>query len=281
MTNRRSFITSVAGIAAASALPNVFAQAAAATGSTEPTLARVQRTKTLRIGAVRGAAPYYNKDLASGEWNGFMIDFAKSLAASLNVKLEINETTWGNSVLDLQTHKIDLFFGMNPTPARREVIGFTEPLFLNAFTVVAKKEFKSWADLNKPEVKIAVDIGSSHDQMISRVCPNATIVRLEKADDATLALQTGRVDAQVLVWLLALNILKKNPSLGKMYVPMPLEATSTNIGVPKEEDKAWVETINKWIVAERTAGKIKPTVLGNLQKLSGVKPEDVPPQIPL
>ena len=241
----------------------------------------MQRTKTLRIGAVRGAAPYYNKDLASGEWGGFMIDFAKSLAASLNVKLDITETTWGNSVLDLQTHKIDLFFGMNPTPARREVIGFTEPLFLNAFTVVSKKEFKTWADLNKPEVKIAVDIGSSHDQMISRVCPNATIVRLEKADDATLALQTGRVDAQVLVWLLALNILKKNPALGKMYVPQPLEATSTNIGVPKEEDKAWVETINKWIAAERAAGKIKPTVLGNLQKLSGVKPEDVPAQIPL
>jgi polar amino acid transport system substrate-binding protein len=85
----------------------------------------------------------------------------------------------------------------------------------------------------------------------------------------------------VLVWLLALNILKKNPSLGKMTVPQPLEATSTNIGVPKEEDKAWVETINKWIVAERAAGKIKPTVLGNLQKLSGVKPEDVPAQIPL
>ncbi|MFT2612523.1 hypothetical protein, partial [Escherichia coli] len=89
------------------------------------------------------------------------------------------------------------------------------------------------------------------------------------------------VDAQVLVWLLALNILKKNPALGKMYVPQPLEATSTNIGVPKEEDKAWVETINKWIAAERAAGKIKPTVLGNLQKLSWVKPEDVPAQIPL
>lgn len=117
--------------------------------------------------------------------------------------------------------------------------------------------------------------------MISRVCPKATIVRLEKADDATLALQTGRVDVQVLVWLLALNVLKKNPSLGTMIVPMPLEATSTNIGVPKEDDKAWLEYINKWIVQERAAGKVKSTVLQNLQKLSGVRPEDVPPQIPL
>src|SRR5450830_1312420 len=278
MPNRRHFITNIAGLAAASAVPFAFAQSAG-----ESTMARIKRTKVLRIGGVRGQAPYYNKDLVSGEWVGFMIDFAKSLAASLDVKLEVLETTWGNSVLDLQTRKIDVFFGMNPTPVRREAVGFSEPLFNNAFTVVAKKGFtpKTWAELNNPNVKIGVDIGSSHDQMISRVCPNATIVRLEKADDATLALQTGRVDVQVLVWLLALNVLKKNPSLGTMIVPMPLEATSTNIGVPKEDDKAWLEYVNKWIVQERAAGKIKATVLENLQKLSGVRPEDVPPQIPL
>ncbi len=278
MPNRRHFITNIAGLAAASAVPFAFAQSAG-----ESTMARIKRTKVLRIGGVRGQAPYYNKDLVSGEWVGFMIDFAKSLAASLDVKLEVLETTWGNSVLDLQTRKIDVFFGMNPTPVRREAVGFSEPLFNNAFTVVAKKGFtpKTWAELNNPNVKIGVDIGSSHDQMISRVCPNATIVRLEKADDATLALQTGRVDVQVLVWLLALNVLKKNPSLGTMIVPMPLEATSTNIAVPKEDDKAWLEFINKWIVQERNAGKIKTTVLQNLQKLSGVDPKDVPPQIPL
>ena len=279
MPNRRSFITNIAGLAAAGYLPGAFAQSVAG----ESTLARIKRTKVLRIGGVRGQAPYYNKDLVSGEWVGFMVDFARSLAASLNVKLEVQETSWGNSVLDLQTRKIDVFFGMNPTPIRREAVGFSEPLFNNAFTVVAKKGFtpKTWAELNNPNVKIGVDIGSSHDQMISRVCPNATIVRLEKADDATLALQTGRVDVQVLVWLLALNVLKKSPGLGTMIVPMPLEATSTNIAVPKEDDKAWLETINKWIEQERAAGKIKTTVLQNLQKLSGVHPEDVPPQIPL
>lgn len=280
MHNRRHFITNVAGLAVAGYVPGAFAQSAP-TG--ESTFARIRRTKVLRIGGVRGQAPYYNKDLVTGEWVGFMIDFAKNLAASLNVRLEVLDTTWGNSVLDLQTHKIDVFFGLNPSPARRETVGFSEPLFNNAFTVVAKKGVapKTWAELNNPGVKIAVDIGSSHDQMISRVCPNATIMRLEKADDATLALQTGRVDVQVLVWLLALNVLKKNPALGTMIVPMPLEATSTNIGVPKEDDKAWLDYINKWIAQERAAGKVKSTVLANLQKLSGVRPEDVPPQIPL
>jgi ABC-type amino acid transport substrate-binding protein len=99
MTNRRSFITSVAGCRC-QRHSECLRPGRRCDRLDRTDLARVQRTKTLRIGAVRGAAPYYNKDLASGEWGGFMIDFAKSLAASLNVKLDITETTWGNSVLD-------------------------------------------------------------------------------------------------------------------------------------------------------------------------------------
>jgi polar amino acid transport system substrate-binding protein len=81
-----------------------------------------------------------------------MIDFGKSLAASLNAKLDLNETTWGNSVLDLQSNKIDVFFGLNPTPARALVVDFSDPLFNNAFVLVARKGFdpKTWEELNKP-----------------------------------------------------------------------------------------------------------------------------------
>ena len=66
MQNRRKFIANVAGLAAAGYLPGAFAQSAPAG---ETTFARIKRTKVLRIGGVRGQAPYYNKDLASGEWD--------------------------------------------------------------------------------------------------------------------------------------------------------------------------------------------------------------------
>ena len=183
MTNRRQFIASVAAASAASTWAG---QALAQTAGTESAWSRIHRTKVLRIGAVAGAAPYYHKDLATGEWHGFMIDFAKSLAGSLDARLDINETTWGNSVLDLQSNKIDVFFGLNPTPARALVVDFSDPLFNNAFVLVARKGFspKTWEEMNRPDVRIAVDIGSSHDQMITRTCPKAQIIRLEKAEVA-------------------------------------------------------------------------------------------------
>ena len=275
MTNRRQFIANVAGTGfTALAAPHVFAQADTA----ETTWARINRTKVLRIGAVAGAAPYYHKDLASGEWQGFMIDFAKRLAASLSVKLDINETTWGNAVLDLQANKLDVFFGLNPTPQRALVIDFSDPLFNNAFVLLARKDFnpKTWAELDDPNVKIAVDIGSSHDQMITKTCPKAQIIRLEKSADASLAVQSGRADAQVLVTVLALTVVSKNPAIGHVVLPTPVQATTTNLGFRKETDRAWVEYVNKWIAQTRAGGKDKDVVLSNLQKLSGVRPDQVP-----
>ena len=275
MSNRRQFITSVCAASVASlALQSALGQG----DGTESAWARINRTKILRIGAVGGAAPYYQKDLASGEWQGFMIDFAKSLAASLNVKLDINETTWGNAVLDLQANKLDVFFGLNPTPARMLVVDFSDPLFNNAFVLLARKDFNpvTWAELNDPSVKIAVDIGSSHDQMITKACPRAQIIRLEKSADASLAVQTGRADAQVLVTVLALTVVSKNPAIGHVVLPTPVQATTTNLGFRKEADRTWVEYVDKWIAQTRAGGKVKDVVFANLQKLSGVRPEQIP-----
>ena len=274
MTNRRQFISTLC----ATSFTSLAFEGALAQGDTESAWARINRTKVLRIGAVGGAAPYYQKDLASGEWQGFMIDFAKSLAASLSVKLDINETTWGNAVLDLQANKLDVFFGLNPTPARMLVVDFSDPLFNNAFVLLARKDFNpaSWAELNDPSVKIAVDIGSSHDQMVTKTCPKAQIIRLEKSADASLAVQTGRADAQVLVTVLALTVVSKNPAIGHVVLPTPVQATTTNLGFRKEADRTWVEYVDKWIAQTRAGGKVKDVVLANLQKLSGVRPEQIP-----
>lgn len=278
MGNRRIFLQRVGGLSAALWAEKLFAQSAS---NVESAWVRIHRTKVLRIGAVAGAAPYYRKDLVSGEWQGFMIDFAKDLAAGLSVDLEIHETTWGNSVPDLESNKIDIFFGLNPTPQRALVVDFSDPLFNNAFVLLARKDFTatSWESLNRPDFRVSVDIGSSHDQMIGRTCPNAAITRLDSSADATLALQSGRVDAQVLVVILALSVLKKNPSVGHIVVPAPIQSTTTNIGFRKEADKTWPTYVDKWVAQARAEGKVKAIVLANLDKLVGVKADEIPAQI--
>lgn len=248
----------------------------------ESTFARIRRSKKMRIGAVAGGAPYYMKDLASGQWKGFYVDIAKALADDMEAELEITETTWGNSVLDLQSNKIDIFFGLNPTPKRALVVDFSVPVFNNAFGILCKKDFKpkSWAELNSPDVKIAVDQGSSHDQVVSRLTPKAQISRLKTADDATAALQTGRVDAQCLITMLSLTVLKKNPSLGQFVLPTPIFATTSNAGFRREADKTWRDYVNTWIDFNKGFGFIRNAIITNME-LVGVTEADIPPGVSL
>ena len=123
-------------------------------------------------------------------------------------------------MLDLQSGKIDLAFALNPTPQRALVIGFSRPVFMHGFGTVAKKGFepKTWGDLNKPEIKIAVDIGSVHELAARNFAPKAQIIGLKTRDECVLAVQTGRADCVILAVILGLTAVKKNPALGKYVV---------------------------------------------------------------
>src|SRR5438067_1175822 len=127
MLSRRLFAASAA---AAAGMPTLLAgEARAQTPPAESTMERVKRTKILRIAALPGEAPYFNKDLASGAWSGTCVEMAKDIAGNLDGEVEYLESTYGNSVLDLQSNKIDLAFSLNPTPKRALVIDFTHAFY--------------------------------------------------------------------------------------------------------------------------------------------------------
>ncbi|MFC3124602.1 transporter substrate-binding domain-containing protein [Pseudoroseomonas globiformis] len=280
MVSRRMMGTA-AGLALAVVGSASLGAGPAAAQAGETTFDRIRRTKKLRSAAVIGAAPYYHKDLASGQWRGFYIDMLRMLAEELEAELELAETTWGNAVLDLQSNKIDIFFGLNPTPKRALVVDFSVPCFNNAFSFLAKSGFqaKTWDELNKPEVKIAVDTGSSQDQVVTRLLPKASVSRFKSADEATMAVQSGRVNAQCLVMMLSLAAKKKIPGMD-VFVPSPVFATTSNAGFRREADKTWRDYVNTWIEFNKGLGAVRSAIVSNMD-LVGITEADFPPGITL
>lgn len=248
----------------------------------ESTMARVERTKELRVGAIGGAIPYFSKDLVTQQWEGFGPDFGESLAKKLGTKVKFVETTWGNAPMDLQSNKIDVMFALAPTPQREEVVAFSRPLLNNTFTAVCKKGFPAvtqWEQLNNPKTKIVVDVGSNQDQFATRALPQASISRLDTSGAATLSVQTGRSDCQVLVVLLSQPLIAKRPDVGTVYVPQPVQTANTNVGLRKEADKAFVNAVNAWLDEARAKGEIQSVVLKNMEKLAGVKADSFPKEV--
>lgn len=282
MTTRRDLAGIIGVGAVAAGAVTLAASGASAQAASKNTFERILANKKMRLGAVTSSAPWFMKDQATGKWSGHFHTIGAALAADMEVELELVETTWGNAVLDLQADKIDIMFGLNPTPKRAMVVDFSNPVYDSALVVIAKPGFepKSWADMNRPEVKISVDVGSAHDQIVTRLCPRAQISRFKTISEAMLALRSGRVDAQCIFWMGAVRAVKADAGLGKVIVPQPFFGSTSNAAFRRETDRAWRDFVNTWIGYARGLGLVREAVVASLEQV-GVTPEDLPPGITL
>jgi polar amino acid transport system substrate-binding protein len=278
--DRREALRYALAIGGGAALASALVSPASAQAA-DNTLDRVRANKVLRIAVLPGELPYFNKDLATGTWSGFAIEMANDIAKLLDVKLEYTESTYGNSILDLQSNKIDLGFALNPTPQRALVVDFTGSVFQHPFGAILKKglEARTWADINKPEVNIAVDVGSANEAVARRFAPNATIKSLKSRDEVMLEMSSGRVDCVVNALILGLTAIAKNPNLGTYKIlQTPSVAIPSSMAVRREPDKRWRDFLSVWVDYNRGIGQMREWFIKGLS-LSGVRPEDVPVEL--
>ena len=204
---------------------------------------------------------------------------ASSIAKLLGAKLDFVEATYGTSVLDLQSNKVDLAFALNPTPERALAVRFTHPMLIHPFGCLARSglEPKSWTDIDKPDIRIAFDIGSLHETVAKRFAPKAQHVGFPNRDQALLALQSGRADVDILAALLGLSAAAKNPSLGHWYLlTQPTVALPSSLAVQYEPDTRFVDVLNAWLDFNRGIGQLREWIIGGLE-LEGVKRDQIPP----
>ena len=250
---------------------------AAAQADGKSTLQRIQSSRKLRIAVVANQEPYFKKDLSSGEWTGFCLAMARDIAEQLDVKLETLESTWGNSVLDLQANKIDMAFGLNPTPKRALVVDFPPAMFYNISSLVGRKGFSasSWDDLNKPDVRIAFDIGSSRETIVRRFAPQAKHIGYKTSPECVLSVASGRADAFACSVFLGLAARKQNPNLGDFIMPTPLVRTVTTAAIQYDSDGRFRQFLSAWIDYTRGSGQVREWILASLGDM-GITPADLP-----
>ena len=248
--NRRHFLALAGALAAASIATPLLAQDAPST------LDRIKSTKKLRIG-VTSAEPWFFKDPMSGTWSGVGISMGKQLAADLGVEMVPVETTWANAIAALQADQIDVMFVLDPTEERRKAIDFPEaPLFYYAPGALVRDAsgIKAWSDLNKPETRVGVTLGTSVDKMVTETLKAANISRFSNNDEAIAAFAARRVDV-VAQFHPALVVQYARVRLGKVILQQPVESVATSAGVRKEPNPAFRNWLSEKFAAYYKDGK--------------------------
>jgi len=144
----------------------------------ESTLEQVQKRGVLRVG-MDTFVPWAMRDKA-GQLIGFEIDVATRLAADMGVKVEFVPTKWSGIIPALLTGKFDVIIGgMGIIPSRNLKVNFSQPYDHSGMSLVANKTmaagFATLEDFNRPDVVLAVKLGSTSVMAAKKYMPKATL----------------------------------------------------------------------------------------------------------
>lgn len=171
--------------------------------------------------------------LQNGEYTGFDIELGKRFAAFTEMTWEPVDMPFGSLIAAISTNKTDIITAsMMVNEERKKQIGFSDPYYESAVSVIAKNENlaqKPKGSLQKlddiADKKIGIFTGTVHDAFIQRKYPKAEIFRFESTPDMILSLTGGKIDAAMMGSNTAQIIVRKNPGLAiltdKVY-DMPL-----------------------------------------------------------
>ncbi|HSO14778.1 MAG TPA: transporter substrate-binding domain-containing protein [Arthrobacter sp.] len=228
-------------------------------------LTKIVKSKTIKI-AVSADSPGYGVMSSSGSYEGFDIDVANALGASLGAKVEFVTATNESRIPLLQTDKADVVIAtFTASDARAQVVEMSDPYAASStvFMVPAGSPIASYADLDGKSV--ATSRGSVGEQILKASFPNAKVTGFNTTADSIQALKSGKVDALIENNAIVGGLVKKEPSAFQVVKGDPIKPALFSIGV-KPGDQTWLNYLNNFIRNYNISGQNE----ASLQKWFGL-----------
>jgi polar amino acid transport system substrate-binding protein len=120
----------------------------------------------------------------------------------MGVKAEFVPTAWSGIIPALLTGKFDVIIGgMGITAQRALQVNFSQPYDFSGMSIVAHREraagFSSLEDFNRPDVEIAVKLGTTAAAAAKKMLPQAQLRMFDGEPQAYQELRNGRVHAVI------------------------------------------------------------------------------------
>ena len=206
-----------------------------------------------------GFAPYEYYD--NNEIVGVDIDIAKEIAKELGKELVVKDVAFDSIINEVKSGKADFgAAGISYNDERAKQVDFSIDYTVSKQVVIVKdnSKIKSIKDVN--DQKIAVQLGSVADTLLTNKYSKVTLVREKKYLAAIQDLKDNKVDAVVMDELPAKEMIKNNNNL--IILDGALAEDSYGM-VVKKGNKELLDTINGVLERLVNDGKIDSFIINH------------------
>lgn len=213
-------------------------------------LHRILENGVLRVGTTGDFNPMSFRDPATNEYVGFDIDVAKALAKDMEVEIEFVPTDWKTLINGILADKYDISTSASLNMQRAKVAGFSEAyVSFGTVPMTLKKnlaKFDGWASINKPDVSVAVTLGTVFEGQAKEYFPDAKIVAVEAPARDYQEVLANRAEVSITSNVEAASLMQNYPEL--TVIPID-QARSRRPGafLLAQDDQVWINFVNHWI----------------------------------
>jgi polar amino acid transport system substrate-binding protein len=250
---RRGLLAMVAGLLVAAPFT------ASMANEQSPVLSRIAETGTLRVGMSAGQPPF-NVRNREGKIIGMDVDLARLLATALRVELQIVDMPFNQLLPALEGGKVDLVIsGMTATLQRNMRAAFVGPYHITGKSILARSETIAALgtnELNRENLKIAALKGSTSEEFVRGVAPDATLVATENYDEAIDLVLSNKAELFVADASIIMLSMLRWPDAGLTAANKPLTIEPIGIAVPPN-DSLLLNLIENYMAAMEASGALE------------------------
>jgi len=199
-------------------------------------LADIKKAGVVKVATFDANPPFGSVDAKTHEIVGYDVDFAKALAKTLGVKLQLVPTNPANRIPLLQSGKADLIVAdITITPERAKVIDFSVPYFVTGQQFLVPVSSPDKLD-GYATARIGAVKGTTGEQELHNRFPQSRVLSYDDIPLALSALRNGNVQAITQDSTILAGLLDGAPDKAKYKVlPELLSKEEIGVGVKKGE----------------------------------------------
>lgn len=225
-----------------------------------PVISRILKSGKLVVGT-SGTMPLMSEKLMTGELTGFDIDMATALAETMGVELELKSIAFDQLIPALESGKVDIVLSnMTMTVDRNMRVAFAGPYFVSGKCLVTKEQEIAKADepedLKASDVNIAVVKGTTSENFVKELLPEAKRVVVDNVDKGTTLVAKGDVNAFLTDFPICLSVMKRFPDSGFQSVVSLLTYEPIGIALPAN-DPLLMNLVENYIDRAENVGLIQ------------------------